>query len=346
MKKILLQISCLLALQAQSQLGTTINKPVTENDFQEIKSIVSGINQAAFRMELNVIGANGAIRREVLGGMDMAKLRMDPNTKNFMVNNGGAIGGLRMQRPDGNGMIPSDPSKMNQGQQQRGNNGASQFTQFGKEAGGRNNRPAGFGGAGQSRPGAMGKSEGGGAPADKPDKTGNDNKGGGSNTSDRSGNNPSSHNHNNTPVPANANNYGKPQSEGDKKPEPAKNTNSGGGGSQNTPGNTNTWTGSNPNNNNNGSTNGTPANTWSGSGTSAPSEEEKKKIEMGNLSNPGTGPVNQQARPGTQRMGANQTISFPPNFRQGSFFICDLCSVNLIGQPAMNRLEGILAKYK
>lgn len=345
MKKILLQISCLLFLQAQSQLGTTINKPVTESDFQEIKSIVSRVNQAAFRIELNVIGANGAIRREVLGGMDMAKLRMDPNTKNFMVNNGGAIGGLRMQRPDGNGMIPSDPSKMNQGQQQRGNNGASQFTQFGKEAGGRNNRPAGFGGAGQSRPGAMGKSEGGGAPADKPDKTGNDNKGGNSNA-DRSGNNPSSHNHNNTPVPANNNNNGKPQSEADKKPEPSKNTNSGGGGSQNTPGNTNTWTGNTPNNNNNGSTNGTPANTWSGSGTSAPSEEEKKKIEMGNLSNPGTGPVNQQARPGTQRMGANQTISFPPNFRQGSFFICDLCSVNLIGQPAMNRLEGILTKYK
>lgn len=347
MKNILIIICLIFSIQGYSQLGTTLSKPVPEKEFQEIKSILSAVNQSAFRLEMNVIGANGAIRKEVLGMKNLAGLQKDATGKNFMVNNSGAIGSLRSGMPEGNSTIPSDPSKINQGQQNR-NNDASTFTQFGQTGSQGSNRPSGFGGTGQSRPGTMGKSDGGSAP-DKGDKSHTNTSGG---SGDRTHNNTSTTGHNNTPpVPANANNYSRSENDDAKKPEPSKNT--GGSTSQNTSSNNigaNTWSGNTSGGSGSRTNTGAGANTWTGAGntttTGGSGEEEKKKREMSSVSNPGPNNVSSQSNPGTQRFSANQTISFPPNFRQGSFFICDLCSVNLIGQPAMNRLESILTKYK
>ena len=284
MKNILIIICLIFSIQGYSQLGTTLSKPVPEKEFQEIKSILSAVKQSAFRLEMNVIGANGAIRKEVLGMKNLAGLQKDATGKNFMVNNGGAVGGLQQSRPGGTGTGNAQgnnfgiPDKNSTTQNQGSAVGTARVDQMGSN---NQNRPGSFGGRSMGNPGgglSQGKSGEGG---DKPDKgggeppkntntgggnTGGHNNTGGSGTSgghNNTGGSGTSGGNNNTGGSGGNNNTGGSNSGG-------KNQN---GANQNT-GNTNTWTGSgNSNNGGSGDQGGkkpedkSPVNTWTGSGT-------------------------------------------------------------------------------
>jgi hypothetical protein len=357
MKRLILIGSIIWFSTSWAQLGTTLTKPVPENEFQEIKSILSSVNQSAFRLELNVIGANGVIRKEVLGMKNLAGLQRDGSGKNFMVNNSGAVGRLQQSIPGGSGTgnTPGNtiniPNKGTANQHQENSFGTARVDQTG---GNSQSRPGSFRGRSMGNPGGgltQGKSgEGGGEKPDKgggePPKGGTEPPKGGTEPPKGGGEPPKGGTEppkggteppkGSGEPPKNTGSGGgglgvgpKPGGEGDKKPEPKAPANS--------------WTGP------------TLVNTWTGSsgttgGGSRSGEEEKDKkptntyTPSGGLAgNPSLGG---QPGPTQQQMGANRMISMPPDFQRGNFFICDICNTGSLGAANLNRLESILAKYQ